>query len=415
MVVGVGSGLWTSVRAGRANSSPIEVVYASPAAFRAALRQNPARLLLDLRPIHVAEVRPRGDTRTFLREIGRAPGISASRVTVQRTAADPVQALELVQPLAGGAYEWQVHATRIDQVPAAVIAAARDITIAVIDTGADLSDSDLAGRVAATYDVRSGGHVVTDESGHGTFVASLITGSGVNGAITGFGGAARLLVVKASSSSGFSELDIAAGILYSVHHGARIINLSVAGRTRSPVEEAAIQYATKHDVLVVAAAGNDALNGDPPEYPAALLQPEGSNGVGGLGLAVGASDLQGNRAPFSESGSFVSLAAPGVSVLGAVSSRSSIAQPSAGRYGFASGTSFAAPEVAGAAALVWAADPRLSAQQVAGILKQTASGHGSWTPNLGYGVIDVAAAVDWATRSAEGVTSRGSGRSLSDP
>jgi serine protease len=64
-----------------------------------------------------------------------------------------------------------------------------------------------------------------------------------------------------------------------------------------------------------------------------------------------------------------------------------------GLYGYGSGTSFAAPQVSGAAALVWAANPALSASQVAEILKETASGEGRWTPSLGYGVIDVAAAV----------------------
>jgi hypothetical protein len=66
---------------------------------------------------------------------------------------------------------------------------------------------------------------------------------------------------------------------------------------------------------------------------------------------------------------------------------------SPGVYGFGSGTSFSTPEVAGAAALVWAANRSLRAPAVAEILKQTASGRGSWTPELGYGVIDVAAAV----------------------
>jgi hypothetical protein len=56
--------------------------------------------------------------------------------------------------------------------------------------------------------------------------------------------------------------------------------------------------------------------------------------------------------------------------------------------------------VSGAPALVWAADPQLTAQQVAAVLEQTASGHGAWTPELGYGVIDVAAAVDLALRLA---------------
>jgi serine protease len=88
-------------------------------------------------------------------------------------------------------------------------------------------------------------------------------------------------------------------------------------------------------------------------------------------------------------------------VLGAVSAlsspvlypRATLAGAKSGLYGYGSGTSFAAPQVAGAAALVWAANPLLTAAQVAQILKDTASGHGAWNADLGYGVIDVAAAV----------------------
>jgi subtilisin family serine protease len=77
--------------------------------------------------------------------------------------------------------------------------------------------------------------------------------------------------------------------------------------------------------------------------------------------------------------------------------RTTLPGASAGLYGFGSGTSYAAPEVAGAAALVWAANPTLTADQVASTLEQTASGGGAWTPGLGYGVLDVARAVASAT------------------
>jgi len=111
--------------------------------------------------------------------------------------------------------------------------------------------------------------------------------------------------------------------------------------------------------------------------------------------------MTGARAPFSNTGSYISLAAPGENVFAALSKDSSPARyprvtlpgSRAGFYGYASGTSFAAPQVAGAAALVWAANSSLSARQVADILKATASGRGSWNPEVGYGVIDVAAAV----------------------
>src|SRR6185295_12743336 len=109
----------------------------------------------------------------------------------------------------------------------------------------------------------------------------------------------------------------------------------------------------------------------------------------------------GGHAWFSSSGSHVSLAAPGVGVFSALSSsapeshypRTELPGSLGGVYGFGSGTSFAAPQVAGAAALVWAANPGLRADEVASIVEQTATGHGSWTAELGYGVLDVAAAV----------------------
>ena len=135
------------------------------------------------------------------------------------------------------------------------------------------------------------------------------------------------------------------------------------------------------------------------------MQPLGSNGRGGVGLAVGASDLNSGRAFFSNTGSGLSLVAPGKNVFGDVSSLSSTLEypraalpgSSAGSYGFASGTSFSAPEVAGIAALLFGANPLLHASQVADILKQTASGLGQWNPATGYGIVDAAAAVARAT------------------
>jgi subtilisin family serine protease len=251
---------------------------------------------------------------------------------------------------------------------------------------------------------------VRDSNGHGTFVASLAAGSVTNGdGIAGSGGDAQLLVVKSGSASGaFTDVDEAAGIVYAVDHGATIVNLSVGGPVTSEIERRAIRYAVQRGALLVAAVGNEYGRGDPVEYPAALLQPHGSDGAGGPGLAVTASTSAGVRAWFANTGSWVSLAAPGENVFGAVSQlasaasypRSALPGARAGLYGYASGTSFAAPQVAGAAALVWAANPLLTAQQVAQILKETASGQGAWGPELGFGVVDVAAAVARASTVA---------------
>lgn len=290
------------------------------------------------------------------------------------------------------AARWESQATDYTGVADAVLQNAAAIKIAVIDTGADVASPELAARQPQTYNVFTHNADVQDTYGHGTFVASIAAASG---------GAARLLIIKAVDRSGLISVGgESAAIRYAVTHGARIVNLSFAGPTTSPVERAAIRFATSRGVLVVAAAGNAYQQGDPVEYPAALLQPVGSKGAGGAGLVVAASGLDGTRAPFSSSGSWISLAAPGVQILGAVSrlspptafARAATATADA-PYGYGNGTSFAAPQVAGAAALVWSANPALTARRVASILEETASAHGTWTPDLGYGVIDVAAAV----------------------
>jgi subtilisin family serine protease len=158
-------------------------------------------------------------------------------------------------------------------------------------------------------------------------------------------------------------------------------------------------------VLLVAAAGNSAEQGNPTIYPAAL--------IGRDGLVVGASDTGGARASFSTTGSYVDVLAPGVEVLGALASGiptgflTPVATPGAnGAYGYGTGTSYAAPEVAGAAALVWAADPKLDAAGVAATLEATAAGHGVWTQDLAFGPIDVAAAVERASRGAAPAVSK---------
>jgi subtilisin family serine protease len=235
---------------------------------------------------------------------------------------------------------------------AVALVPAQPVTVAVVDTGANVRVPQIAATRPLTYDVRTGGKDVRDLNGHGTKVASLIAGTSGN---------ARLLIVRAGSASGaFSDAGEAAAIRYAVNAGARIINLSLGGSRTSTVERSAVNYAIRHGVLIVAAAGDDYANR--PEYPAALL---------GLdGLAVGAVTSAGAPAWFSNTGPWVSVAALGED-----------------------GTSFAAPVVSGAAALVLEANPRLTPRQVVEVLEETASGRGTRTNQLGFGVIDAAAAV----------------------
>lgn len=234
----------------------------------------------------------------------------------------------------------------------AAAALAQPLTVAVVDTGANVHDPVLASKRPLTYDVRTHTRGVADANGHGTLVASIVARES---------GDARLLIVRAGSSSGaFSDANEAAAIRYAVDHGARIVNLSLGGPRTSAVERAAVHYAVARGALLVAAAGDDYANR--PEYPAALL--------GADGLAVAALDDSGSHALFSNTGPWVSIAAPGVR-----------------------GTSFAAPHVAAAAARVWEANPRLTARQVVRILEATASGNGVRNDTVGFGVLDVARAV----------------------
>src|SRR5260221_584883 len=231
-------------------------------------------------------------------------------------------------------------------VAAVALVPAQPVTIAVVDTGANVRAPEIAARHPVTYDVRTRGRNVSDLNGHGTKVASLIARAS---------GRARLLIIRAGSSSGaFSDADEAIAIRYAVDHGARIVNLSLGGPRTSSVERAAIRYAIARGVLVVAAAGDDYAAR--PEYPAALL--------GADGLAVAAVTRSGEHELFSNTGPWVSIAAPGEQ-----------------------GTSFAAPLVSAAAARVWAANPALTARQVVRLLEGTASGHGLRTDALGYALL----------------------------
>jgi membrane-anchored mycosin MYCP len=286
--------------------------------------------------------------------------------------------------------EWQWRATGQDLVPDWVRQAAASVTVAVIDTGADLTAPSIAGKGPTAWNVVTGKPVVTDSVGHGTFVASLAGGAtDPETGMAGFGGEAKLMIVQANrGGSGFSDVDEASAIVWAVDHGARILNLSLGGGETSAVERAAIRYAVTHGALLVAAAGNTAQSGNAPTYPAALL--------GRRGLVVGAATNAGKRAAFSSTGRYVDVLAPGVNVLGALSAGRRTALFTAGpsdAYGYASGTSYAAPEVAGAAALVWAANPLLDAGAVAALLSGTASGGGVWSSNLAFGNVDIAAAV----------------------
>ncbi len=218
-----------------------------------------------------------------------------------------------------------------------------------------------------------------DDNGHGTRVSGIVAAESNNGiGITGLAWRAPILPLKALDKYGDGWYsDIASAIVYATDNGAAIINLSLGGIDPSETLRLAINYALDHNRLVVAASGND---------QGAIHYPAAYDGV----IAVGASDRNDQRASFSNTGPELDLVAPGVNIL------STSLNPAG--YATDSGTSFAAPHVAGVAALVWAANPALTAAQVRGILEQTAVDLGpvGRDDDYGYGRIDAGAAVDRA-------------------
>jgi subtilisin family serine protease len=306
-------------------------------------------------------------------------------------------------------YEWQFSHVGLDSA-LNVDHGSPAIVVGVIDTGWG-QVPDLAGKVVTSWYYTGQATDPFDTLGHGTFVSSLVGALNDDGqGMAGFCGSCKLDIVK---DIGLTSFSVATAIKTLTDAGVRVINMSFGGPGLSQMEKDALDYAMGKGVLLVASAGND---GGPVNYPAAYLQPDG--GAAGYGLAVGASDANDHPAPWSSWGSHLSLLAPGtfasapacnVGVLGALPPVASLfdgdcstkfADATTGaRYGYSDGTSFAAPEVAGIAALVWAAHPELLNYQVAAILTHTATrpAGAGWSPTQGWGVVNARAAVELVT------------------
>jgi serine protease len=317
----------------------------------------------------------------------------------------------------GTSVEW--WAARSGFLAAWDISQGAGATIAVIDTGAEISHPELAGRIAGleTFDAaRSPAGL--DTVGHGTHVASLACAAGNNGVgLAGAGLGCRLLIVK----SDFSDSSVAASIVWAVDHKADAINMSFGtapGAQPSLPVLNAIDYATAHGVVLVSAAADDPI--EDQGYPASALQPTGTGpdlNVG-RGLSVTAADFLDRRARFAGRGSQISMAAYGTydggddgppGIFGAFTSAANALDTGAlgrpcrcrttfnadARYAYLQGTSMAAPMVAAAAALIRRLNPDMPAPEIVRLLKETARrppGAG-WTPELGWGILDAGTAL----------------------
>jgi len=264
------------------------------------------------------------------------------------------------------------------------------VTVAVVDSGVD-ANPQFGDRVIPGPDLVAGTKPGippgADCVGHGTAVASIIAAAPVPGvSFTGVAPAARILSVKISGTDTFPTSVTPQGIMDAVQFGADVINLSLATPDDVQGLRNAVEYALRHNVVVVAAAGNDigpggtdandANQGSGPFYPAAYP------GV----LAVGAIGPGGVLAGFSDRYTPVGVTAPGVNVTSAYPGIFPAAYDAA-----QNGTSFAAAFVSGVVALVRSAHPGLNAAQVVARIEATA--HGGTGPGTGHGMVDPVRAV----------------------
>ncbi|HRJ42667.1 MAG: S8 family serine peptidase [Caldilineaceae bacterium] len=282
--------------------------------------------------------------------------------------------------------QMQVYAPRIINLPMAWnhTMGSRDIPIAILDTGILASHPEFAGRLLPGYDFVNNDADPHDDYGHGTHVAGIAAAAINNGVgMVGVCGNCSIIPVKVLNESNQGSWgNVAAGIVWSVNAGARVINLSLGGGSVPSTVEDAVRYATEHNVLIVAAAGNGRTN--TPFYPAALEDVVG----------VAATRNDDTRWSLSNYGPFVELAAPGYAVYSTYNNLSN----TYGGYIYMSGTSMAAPHVAGLAALLLSQNPNLTIAQLRELMRKTAAdlGESGRDDYFGYGRIDVFAAIQAA-------------------
>jgi subtilisin family serine protease len=261
----------------------------------------------------------------------------------------------------------------------------QDIIIAVVDTGVDYRHRDLdnnmwvnseeiAGNDADDdnngyvddihgYDFINNDSDPCDDRGHGTHCAGTIAAEGNNGQksdIVGVCWNARIMALKFLGSDGYgSTSDAVIAFYYAVQNGADVISNSWGGGAYSYTLEQAIDYAHSQGVIMVASAGNN--NSTSSQYPAHYEHM----------ISVAATNSNDEKAPFSNYGDWVDMAAPGVDILSLRATGTSHGTVYDDYTTVLSGTSMACPHVAGACALLLSTNPQLTCDDVNNILMGT--------------------------------------------
>ncbi|GAA2561445.1 type VII secretion-associated serine protease mycosin [Winogradskya consettensis] len=301
----------------------------------------------------------------------------AARITFATAAVASLLGWTSAPAAADSIRKRQWHIADLDLSKAHHISRGDGVIVAVIDSGVDADHRDLAGAVLPGEDlVNDGQDGRSDLDGHGTQMAGIIAahGHGDSSGILGIAPEAKILPVRLSINTFGTSGESVKAVAFAQKNDARVINMSFGGADDAPVQ-AAIRAALAADIVVVASSGNRGEAGDdfPGRYPEVLT--------------VGATDQAGKIASFSVTGPQVDLTAPGVDIV-------TTGINSSGYYQ-GSGTSEATAVVSGAAALVRARFPELSAAEVVHRLTATAvdAGAPGRDDSYGYGRLDIVAAL----------------------
>jgi subtilisin family serine protease len=225
-----------------------------------------------------------------------------------------------------------------------------DVIIAIVDSGIDTNHPDLQGSIVTGYDALTDlpsdqGGVIEDFHGHGTFVAGCAAARGNNGeGAAGVGWNFRVMPIKVTDTGGADLFDLQQGARWAADNGAQIVNVSFTGIANYGWQLTG-QYLKKQNTLLFHAAGNANTELPDTTYPDVVV--------------VGSTTSSDDKSGFSNFGGLISLVAPGS---GVYSTRVG------GSFGTGSGTSYASPIAAGVGALVLAANPLLSADDVQDVI-----------------------------------------------
>lgn len=299
-------------------------------------------------------------------------------------------------------YQWHLDNSvygGIQMEKAWDISTGQGVTVAVVDTGIR-KGTDLANACFVSgYDFVNNDNDPIDDNGHGTHVAGTVaqsTNNGVGVAGVAFGSCLMPVKVLDSRGSG-SYTQVVNGIYYAVNNGAKVINLSLGGSSPSLTLEEAVAYAFGKGVTVIAAAGND--NSSTLIYPAAY---------DAYVIAVGATQYDETKAPYSNYGPSLDLVAPGGNTAldqnvdgysdGVLQQTFQIrGKTISWGYYFFQGTSMAAPHVSGVSALLIAKGNATTPNEIRAALQETAEDKGvdGRDDIYGYGLVDAYAALGW--------------------